>query len=261
MRANPLQAIRIGVLNLAAACHFWESAFGFQVVGQTQVDDLVLRKLWEAEGGFLHAARLERPGDPCGRLELYQWEGCSGEPARDPQNPWDPGVRELQFHVADAAKSRWQLERLHCRFPDPDPFVFVTPFGERCRIVDNGAVAAPVVLTVPALAEAREFFETFLGWSCQEEAAATQILCSAGGGGFGRIAVSEYRRFADPRLPVDRAPRMSPRYTGVWMLTASTGQLPAADSRIIRCQVPFVGPTHAIVTRAPGGVRFGVYEA
>lgn len=269
MQASPLRAIRISVLNLASACHFWESAFGYQFVREAQADDPVLRRAWEVEGGSLHVARLERPGEPYARLELYQWEYCTGEPARDPHRPWDPGVRELQFQVDDLIRSRAHLERLRCQFLGDAP-VFVTPFGERCRLVSTGIATASVALTVPSLQEARTFFVDLLGWTCKEltsgpDAAsitsAARLLCSSNGSGFGRIEASEYRRLADPRPPIDRSIRMSPRHTGVWMLTASTTRLPEGDRRIIDCDVPFVGRTRAIVTRAPGGVRFGVFEA
>lgn len=269
MQASPLQAIRISVVHLASACHFWESAFGYQFVRETQVEDPALRSVWEVEGGSLHVARLERRGEPYARLELYQWENCTGEPARDPHRPWDPGVRELQFHVDDLSKSRAHLERLRCHFPNGDS-VFMTPFGERCRLVTNGTAAASVALTVPSLEEAQAFFQDGLGWTCKELTGATdaasissaaRLLCASNGSGFGRIEASEYRRLADPRAPIDRSPRMSPRYTGVWMLTTSTSRLPEGDRRIIDCDVPFVGRTRAIVSRAPGGVRFGVFEA
>ncbi len=271
MRVSPLQAIRISVSNLPAACHFWESTFGFQFAAETEVYDSVLRRLWDAEGGSLRAARLERPGDPYARIELYHWDGCVNEPIRDPRRPWDPGVRELQFHVSDLARTAAHLERIQCRFLEGSS-VFVTPFGERCRLVSNGTAAASVALTVASHDEARAFFTGFLGWSCEVRqeglvpgaasiAGGERLVFSSSGSGFGRVEVSEYRRFADPRVGVPTAARMSPRYTGVWMLTASTDRLPPGDPRIADVDVPFIGRRKAIVGRAPSGVRFGVFEA
>src|SRR4051812_48754877 len=135
MRVSPLQAIRISVINLAAACHFWETSFGFRLTATTEVHDPTLRRLWETEGGAMHVARLEKLGESFARLELYQWEGCTGEPIRDAGRPWDPGVRELQFRVDDHARTIAHLERLQCQILDSS--VFVTPFGERCRLVNQ----------------------------------------------------------------------------------------------------------------------------
>jgi hypothetical protein len=233
MRVNPLQAIRIGVVNLAAARHFWESAFGFQFAGETEVHDPVLRRLWDTDGGTMQVARLDLQGHVFPRLELFQWEGCEGKPIRDPLRPWDFGVREMNIPVWPNF-DRSRLERLKCRFVDES--VFINPFGERCRL------AAPpyVALTVPAIEPARSFFGDLAS---------------------GQVEVTSYKRIADPREAMDTAPRMSPRYTGVWMLTTAVDRLPEGDPRIVDCDVPFVGRTRAIVSRAPGGVRFGMFEA
>jgi len=270
MRASPLQAIRIATVNLAAARHFWESAFGFRFVAETEVHDPVLRRLWDTtDGGTVRVAWLDLPDHPCARLELYQWEGCTGEPIRDARRPWDTGVREVCLPSRaglDNDRMRAQLERMQCRFLAAD--VFINPFGERCRL----STAASVSLTVQELESAEQFFNGFLGWDCEVRDEVTVagaatiapgsrlLFAPAGSNGYGKVEASLYRRLADPRETIATAPRMSPRYTGVWMLTASVARLPEDDPRIVDCDIPFVGRSRAIVGRAPGGVRFGVYE-
>jgi hypothetical protein len=73
------------------------------------------------------------------------------------------------------------------------------------------------------------------------------------------VEANRFVRAADPRMALSTAERMSPAYTGVWMLTACAPSVDAPEARAV--EVPFVGYRKAVVTRAPGGVRFGVFEA
>jgi hypothetical protein len=147
--------------------------------------------------------------------------------------------------------------------------VFVTPFGERCRLVSG--VDESVVLSVAGLQECDEFFNGFLGWHPRGRrataggiaGAASVSLCdaamfSSNGGGTGCVEASRFERSADPRSAIATAERMSPAYTGVWMLTACAERVTAPEAAVV--EVPFVGRRKAVVTRAPGGVRFGVFE-
>lgn len=264
MHASSLQAIRLSVANLAVSRHFWESVLGFRCVGETLVNDPFLRRLWGTEGGEMRASRLERAGSS--RIELFHWEGCTGQAIRDPRRPWDLGVVELQMQYATPERLLPLLER-HCEILGDG--VFVTPFGERCRLV-SGADES-VVLSVSTAEESDEFFSGFLGWHLRERravgsgyaGAASISLCdaamySSNGGGAGCVETSRFVRSADPRVTLPTAERMSPAYTGVWMLTACAERVDAPEATVV--EVPFVGRRKAVVTRAPGGVRFGVFE-
>ena len=264
MHASHLQAIRLSVANLAAARHFWESALGFLCVGETEVNDPILRRIWGTEGGEMRAARLERAGSS--RIELFHWEGCTGLPIRDPRRPWDLGVVELQLQCKTPVRLLATLER-HCEILGAG--AFITPFGERCRVV--ASVDESAVLSVPSSEECDLFFSGFLGWHPRDRraiangftGAASISLCettiySSNGGGAGCVEASRIVRSADPRVALSTAERMSPAYTGVWMLTACAERVDAPEGKVV--EVPFVGRRKAVVTRAPGGVRFGVFE-
>jgi catechol 2,3-dioxygenase-like lactoylglutathione lyase family enzyme len=264
MIASPLQAIRLSVANLAAARHFWESAMGFQYLGETAVDDPILRKIWGTEGGSMRAARLERSGSNC-RLELFHWEGCTGEPIRDPRRPWDLGVAELQIPAQHPDRLFSALER-QCEILQPGS-VFLTPFGERCRIAPSGQDEA-AVLSVASLEDCDGFFSGFLGWRSGQRKLVAGAMAGAAsvnkreaatyGSPGAHVEGIHFERTADPRATRETAERMSPAYTGVWMLTASVDRL--EDMAGSEVEVPFVGRRRAVVTRAPGGVRFGVFE-
>lgn len=266
MHASSLQSIRLSVSNLAAARHFWESVLGFQCVGETEVNDPILRKIWGTEGGEMRAARLERLGSS--RIELFHWEGCTGQPIRDPRRPWDLGVAELQLQCATPERMLATLER-HCDILDASSFI--TPFGERCRLV--AGVDESVVLSVASVEDCEAFFSGFLGWHLRGGRRAVQAtvaraasisrcdlaLYSSNGGGAGCVEASRFVRAADPRVALSTSDRMSPAYTGVWMLTSCAPRVDAAEAAVV--EVPFVGRRKAVVTRAPGGARFGVFES
>ena len=264
MHASSLQAIRISVANLAAARHFWESSLGFQCVGETEVNDPILRKIWGTEGDEMRSARLERAGSS--RIELFHWEGCTGQPIRDPRRPWDLGVAELQLQCSVPERLMPLLDR-HCEILGAG--AFITPFGERCRLVAGADDS--VTLSVPSVDECEPFFSGFLGWHLKERRAASEgivgaasisrcdtALYSSDNGGSGCVEASHFVRAADPRIALSTAERMSPAYTGVWMLTACAERVDAPEASVV--EVPFVGRRKAVVTRAPGGVRFGVFE-
>ncbi len=264
MHASHLQAIRLSVANLAAARHFWESALGFRCVGETEVNDPILRRIWGTEGGEMRAARLERAGSS--RIELFHWEGCTGQPIRDPRRPWDHGVIELQLQCAMPDRLIVTLQH-HCEMLGEG--AFLTPFGERCKLLPD--TGESVVLSVPSSEECDLFFSGFLGWHLRDRLAITNgftgtasiSLCettiySSNGGGAGSVEANRFVRRADPRIAQSTAERMSPAYTGVWMLTACVESVIAPEASVV--EVPFVGRRRAVVTRAPGGVRFGVFE-
>jgi catechol 2,3-dioxygenase-like lactoylglutathione lyase family enzyme len=240
MRVSPLESVRLSVSNLAAARHYWESAMGFACTGETSVDDPTLRRIWGTEGGEMRAARLERPGST--KLELFHWEGCTGEPVRDARRPWDYGVAELVFATARGERNGE---------------IFITPFGERCRFAREESV----VLSVAPGEDCGAFFGDFLGWSQREKSgvdmkdAASISACDVHA--YQGVDAAQFTRLADPRAAVATADRMSPAYTGVWMLTAS---VVAHSPETMLVEVPFIGRRRAVVTRAPGGVRFGVFE-
>ena len=275
-RVSALQAIRISVANLAVARRFYEAAFGVSLVAETEVTDPVLRRLWNAEGGSLRMARLERPDSSSAAIELMEWEGCSGQPARDPRQLWDFGLLSLCLRADEAKVS--DLCRLNCQrlSEGAAETVLFTPFGDRLAVSRNAEFRSGVTLVAPSASTAEQFFVGGLGWATVCSGIQTHIAGAASidcvhqrvfaSNGSDGVEVLQFDRSADPRPSLHTANRLSPEFTGPWMLTAAAldGCLDLVAEHlgvaVVEADVPFVGRTRAVVTRAPGGVPFGVFE-
>ena len=92
--AAPVRAARFTgphcVGNGSVARHFWETALGLHR-SEREVFEDETREAWDIRRGALRLTRLEI-APIFSKIELLEWEGCSGKPIRNAKHPWDYGL-------------------------------------------------------------------------------------------------------------------------------------------------------------------------
>src|SRR5260221_4068337 len=109
-------AVLICVRDLDAARSFYETGLGLTCTGVTEKIDPDTRSLWGIGDGAIRVARLTRPGDAFGMVELVAWEGNTGEPIRDQSRPSDCGLLTLNFTTLDIERALPHLSSLGASF-------------------------------------------------------------------------------------------------------------------------------------------------
>ena len=225
-RSNFIGAIRISVGNGSVARHFWETAMGLHFVDEHEILDAETREIWGIRRGMLRLTRLEMGRDVFPKIDLLEWEGCSGRPIRDARHPWDYGLLALRIPVSDLDARLAQLAQWRCKIDRNGLEACVTtPGGERVLLRQGGEPA--VIAVVPSIDSAKGFFRESLrlpnGIPTRAEtrfsgAASVDLVQSLR---LGALEVMEFQRSADPRPAWATEGRMNVGYTGYCMLSVS----------------------------------------
>jgi hypothetical protein len=235
-KAAVLDAVRVSVGNGSVARHFWETALGLHFVYERDLSsDWPIRDAWNIRRGSLRLTRLEIAPDTFPKVELLEWEGCSGQPIRDARHPWDYGLLALRIPVSNLDARLAHVAQWRCKVDRNGPEASVTtPGGERVILRQGGEPA--VIAVVPSLETAKGFFRESLmlpnGLPVRAEkrfsgAASVESVQSLR---LGSLEVMELRRSADPRPAMATGSRMHAGYTGYCMLSV-TGSRPVDETR------------------------------
>ena len=131
-RATMLDAVRISVGNGSVARHFWETALGLHFVSERDVIDSETREIWDIRRGGLRLTRVEIAPVVFPKIELLEWEGCSGRPIREAKHPWDYGLLALRIPVSDLDARLAHIAQWRCKVERNGPEAWVsTPTGEK----------------------------------------------------------------------------------------------------------------------------------
>jgi hypothetical protein len=243
-----LDAVRISVGNGSVARHFWETALGLHFVYERDISsDRATREAWDIRRGGLRLTRLEIAPDVFPKIELLEWEGCSGLPIRDARHPWDYGLLALRIPVSNLDARLAHVAQWRCKVERNGPEACVTtPGGERVILRQGGE--ATVIAVVPSIETAKVFFRDSLmlpnGIPARAEkrfsgAASVELVQSLR---LGSLEVMELKRSADPRPAMATESRMHAGYTGYCMLSVS--MMGSSE----------VAGTSIEIRRAPGGI-------
>lgn len=231
-RSNFIDAIRISVGNGSVARHFWETALGLYFVDEYEISNAEMREIWGIRHGTLRLTRLEIGRDVFPKIDLLEWEGCSGLPIRDARHPWDYGLLALRIPVSNLDARLAQLAQWRCKVDRNGPEACVTtPGGERVLLRQGGEPG--VIAVVPSIDRAERFFRESLrlpnGIPARAEtrfsgAASVDLVQTLR---LGSLEVMEFQRSADPRPAWATEGRMNVGYTGYCMLSvcAASSQL------------------------------------
>jgi len=228
-KSTVLDAIRISVGNGSVARHFWETALGLHFVSERDIIDEATREVWDIRRGALRLTRLEIAPEVFPKIELLEWEGCSGRPIRDVKHPWDYGLLALRIPVSNldarlsylASQWRSKVDRT-----SPAEAGITTPTGERVVLREGGEPA--VIAVVPSIDAAKGFFHQSLMMPNGFPARAEKRFSGAASVDFiqslrlGTLEVMEFKRSADPRPAAATSARMHAGYTGYCMLSVTT---------------------------------------
>jgi catechol 2,3-dioxygenase-like lactoylglutathione lyase family enzyme len=250
---SPVNSIVIRVVDLIGARSFYETTLGLTCVGETNEVAADTRLLWGMNAGDVRVARLAKPGEPYGMIELVEWSEGIDEPAR--QQTFASGIFTLNFRVGDFDRAIVQLQTAGAE-PISEPLEYeagnrireamvTTPLGERATILQVGdatltphplgEAVATVGSIVPDLERTIAFyrdalrlkraltidqqgapFSTLLG--APPETRLQFALLTSGTGWVGKF---EFMQLTLPQAN-DAVTRNDGRYTGYWMMSVLT---------------------------------------
>ena len=277
------RAVLICVRDLDAARSFYETGLGLTCTGVTDNIDPATRSLWGIGDGAIRVARLTRPGDAFGMVELVAWEGGAGEPIRDPSRPSDYGLLTLNFTTLDIERALPHLTSLGARFSAaPRAYeaggrsiretVGYAPGGERLTLLQVGeaktdsphpfaGAVATVGIVVPAFDTARAFWCDTLGLTAvlsddkiggaftgsmgvPDETRMRMAIMTSGSNWTGKMMVYELTPPADSAEARNASERANGRYTGHWMVSLIAGDFDALAEALHRANVQVLrGPS------------------
>jgi catechol 2,3-dioxygenase-like lactoylglutathione lyase family enzyme len=252
------RAVMICVRDLDAARSFYEAGLGLSCAGVTDQVDSGTRRLWGMGDGAMRIARLMKPGEAFGMVELVEWEGSAGEPIRDPSRPSDYGLLTLNFTTLEMERALPHLSSLGASFTSPPrayeaggrairEAVGYAPGGERFTVLQVGeaktnsphpfaSAVATVGIVVPSFDEARAFWCDTLGLSVilsddkiggtftslmrvPDETRMRMAIMTSGGTWTGKMMVYELTPPEGSPEARNASERADGRYTGHWMVS------------------------------------------
>jgi catechol 2,3-dioxygenase-like lactoylglutathione lyase family enzyme len=259
---SPVQSIVIRVAEVTAARSFYETTLGLTCVGETDDIATEARALWEMTTGTLRVARLAKPGEPFGMIDLVEWSAGRHEPAR--QQTFASGIFTLNFRVGDFDRAVAQLIPAGAALiSEPLEYeagqrireaMVTTPVGERATILQVGpATATPQPLgeavatvgsIVSSLEETIRFYRDALGLhlaltidqqgepfssllGAPPETRLQFALLTSGAGWVGKF---EFMQLTLPQAEPTRA-HNDGRHTGYWMMSVQTENLTILHQR------------------------------
>ena len=224
--AASIDSVRVSVGNGSVARHFWETALGLHFVEEREISDAHTREVWGIRHGSLRLTRLEMGPDVFPKIDLLEWEGCSGSPIRDARHPWDYGLLALRIPVSDLDARLAHVAQWRCKVERNGPEAAVTtPNGDRVVLREGGEPA--VIAVVPSIDHAKGFFRDSLmlpngipprAGKRFAGAASVDLVQSLR---LGALEMMEFGRSADPRPAAATESRMHVGYTGYCMLSVS----------------------------------------
>ncbi|HEY3739292.1 MAG TPA: hypothetical protein VGL53_05585 [Bryobacteraceae bacterium] len=235
------------------ARHFWETALGLRFVNERDVYEEETREAWDIRRGALRVTRLEIAPEVFPKIELLEWEGCSGQPIRNAKHPWDYGLLALRIPVSDLEARLSQLAQWRCKIDRTGAEACVTtPTGERVVLRQGGEPA--VIAVVPSIETSKTFFRDSLMLpngipikaAHQFPGAATVDLAQTLR--LGPLEVMEMKRSADPRPAAATEARMHAGFTGYCMLSVTRS---ASKASIELMRGPGGIPVEVITTASP----------
>lgn len=186
LSVSPVRAVLLNVASLEKARHFYEKALGMSCLGEVDDVDPAVRELWGLGAGRVRMASMGLQEDPFARVELVEWEGCTGRPLRDQDRAFDHGVLTINLRTSDIEKALIHLQAQGAKiiFPpvkypyQPEIFLYeamvIGPNQERYTLLQIGEaqppeghvigdVVATVGVVVPDSDLARTFYADLLG--------------------------------------------------------------------------------------------------
>lgn len=251
-RTALLDAVRVSVGNGSVARHFWETALGLRFVSERDVCEEETREVWDIRRGELRVTRLEIAPEVFPKIELLEWEGCSGQPIRNAKHPWDYGLLALRIPVSDLEARLSQMAQWRCKIdrPSADEACLTTPTGERIVLRQGGEPA--VIAVVPSIETSKAFFRDSLMLPNGIPVKAAQRFPGAATVDLaqtlrlGPLEVMEMKRSADPRPAAPTEARMHAGFTGYCMLSVTRSA---------------AGKSSIELMRGPGGIPVEVITA
>jgi catechol 2,3-dioxygenase-like lactoylglutathione lyase family enzyme len=276
------RAVLICVRDLDTSRSFYENGLGLSCTGITDKLDPGARSLWGIGDGAVRVARLIRPGDAFGMVELVAWEGNTGEPIRDPSRSWDRGLLTLNFTTLDIERALPQLTSLGARFPSA-PRAYeaggrsiretagYAPGGELLTLLQVGetktesphpfaGAVATVGIVVPSFEAARAFWCDTLGLTLvlsddkigggftasmgvPDETRMRMAIMTSGNNWTGKMMVYELTQPGGSAEVRNASERADGRYTGHWMVSFIADDFDDLAEALHRARVPVLrGP-------------------
>lgn len=226
-----VESVRISVQHGSSARHFWETAIGLRVCGESEITDGERLRAWGMAGaGAVRVTRMELSPERFPKVELVEWENCGGKPIRNPQHPWNYGLLALRVPVTDL-RARLDVIAGQWRCPvvrrGDGSAVVTSPAGEQVILAEGGELEA--VAVVPSIAAAGSVLS---GWFGLKNGFPARSLMGFSGAAtvdqmvakrYEGLEIVEFARSADPRPALDLSDRMNFQYTGYCMLALAGG--------------------------------------